>query len=58
MAQSSGKSIWNKMWLKKPKDVVMAEATVEKLQRHYTLTDLLALGVGNTAHIFGGHEDI
>ena len=52
MTQSSGKSIWNKMWLKKPKDVVMAEATVEKLQRHYTLTDLLALGVGNDSHIF------
>lgn len=43
---NEARSVWSKMWLKKPKDVVMAESTVEKLHRHYTLTDLLALGIG------------
>ncbi len=40
--------VWKKMFLKKTKDVCVAEQNAEKMERNLSLSDLLSIGIGGT----------
>lgn len=48
MSMNTDMSMWERMWVTKPREVILREESSQKLGRHLALPDLLAIGIGGT----------